>query len=375
MRTRLCETFGVEFPIFAFSHCRDVVAAVSRAGGFGVLGALAFTSEQLELELKWIDAHVDGKPYGVDVVMPAKYEGKGGEIDGSKEALERMIPPAHREFVAKLLEAYEVPPLPEGESAESLLGWTQGGGRSHVDVALKHPIKLLVNALGPPPKDVVDKAHAHGVKVAALVGTSAQALKQVEAGVDVIVAQGTEAGGHTGEVSTMVLVPEVVDAVHPVPVLAAGGIGSGRQAAAALALGADGVWTGSIWLTVKESDSPPALVEKILAAKSTDTVRSRAISGKPARQLRTPWTEAWDKPVPGALPMPLQFMLTADATARIHRAAGKPGSRASELLGTAIGQIVGRMQTVRSSREVVYDLVEEFVETVERVGGLLPKAE
>jgi NAD(P)H-dependent flavin oxidoreductase YrpB (nitropropane dioxygenase family) len=373
MRTRLCETFGVEFPIFAFSHCRDVVAAVSRAGGFGVLGALAFTAEQLEVELKWIDAHVDGKPYGVDVVMPAKYEGKGGEIDGSKEALERMIPAAHREFVAKLLEAYEVPPLAEGEGTESLLGWTQGGGRSHVDVALKHPIKLLVNALGPPPKDVVDKAHAHGVKVAALVGTSAQALKQVEAGVDVIVAQGTEAGGHTGEVSTMVLVPEVVDAVHPVPVLAAGGIGSGRQAAAALALGADGVWTGSIWLAVKESDTPPALMEKVLAARSTDTVRSRAISGKPARQLKTAWTDAWDKPVPGALPMPLQFMLTADATARIHRFAGKPGSRASELLGTAIGQIVGRMNTVRSSRDVIYEMVEEFVDTVERVEGLLPK--
>src|SRR5580704_698745 len=373
MRTRLCDTFGIEFPIFAFSHCRDVVAAVSRAGGFGVLGALAFTSEQLELELKWIDEHVDGKPYGVDVVMPAKYEGKGGEVDGSKEALERMIPQAHREFVAKLLESYEVPPLPEGEQTESLLGWTQGDGRSQVDVALRHPIKLLVNALGPPPKDVVDKAHAHGVKVAALVGTAAQALKQVEAGVDVIVAQGTEAGGHTGEVSTMVLVPDVVDAVHPVPVLAAGGIGSGRQAAAALALGADGVWTGSIWLAVKESDTVPALLEKVLAAKSTDTVRSRAISGKPARQLKTAWTEAWDQPTPGALPMPLQFMLTADATARIHRFADKPGSRAKELLGTAIGQIVGRMNTVKSSRDVIYAMVEEFVETVERVGALLPK--
>jgi NAD(P)H-dependent flavin oxidoreductase YrpB (nitropropane dioxygenase family) len=373
MRTRICETFGIELPIFAFSHCRDVVAAVSRAGGFGVLGALAFTSEQLETELKWIDAHVDGKPYGVDVVMPAKYEGKGGEIDGSKDALEKMIPPAHREFVAKLLEAYEVPPLPEGENVESLLGWTGPGARSHVDVALKHPIKLLVNALGPPPKDVVERAHAQGVKVAALVGTAAQARKQVEAGVDVIVAQGTEAGGHCGEVTTMVLVPEVVDAVAPVPVLAAGGIGGGRQAAAAIALGADGVWTGSIWLAVKESDSPPALVEKILAAKSTDTVRSRAISGKPARQLRTAWTEAWDKPVPGALPMPLQFMLTAEATVRIHRFAEKEGSRAKELLGTAIGQIAGRIDRVRSARDVLYDMTQEYVETIERLKRLMPE--
>jgi NAD(P)H-dependent flavin oxidoreductase YrpB (nitropropane dioxygenase family) len=241
-----------------------------------------------------------------------------------------------------------------------------------VDVALRHPIKLLANALGTPPPDVILRAHEKGVKVAALVGTVAQALRHVEAGVDVIVAQGTEAGGHTGEVSTMVLVPEVVDAVHPVPVLAAGGIGSGRQAAAALALGADGVWTGSIWLTVKESDLPPALIDKVLAAKSTDTVRSRAISGKPARQLRTAWTEAWDKPTPGTLPMPLQYMATADATARIYRFAGRADSRAKELIGTPIGQIVGRMNTVRSSRDVVYDFMQEFVETVERLRALLP---
>jgi len=282
-----------------------------------------------------------------------------------------MIPEGHRKFVAELLKAYEVPELPEGEEAESLLGWSKGGGRSHVDVALRHPIRLIVNALGPPPKDVVDKAHAHGVKVAALVGTAAQALKQKEAGVDIIVAQGTEAGGHTGEVSTMVLVPDVVDAVAPTPVLAAGGIGTGRQCAAALALGADGVWTGSIWLAVKESDSTPELLEKILAAKSTDTVRSRAMTGKPARQLRTAWTDAWDKPTPGALPMPLQFMATANAMARIFRGSRMPGSRAKELLGTAIGQIVGRMNNVRSSRYVLYGMVEEFVDTAAKLGKLV----
>lgn len=370
MRTRICDLFGIDLPIFAFSHCRDVVAAVSKAGGMGVLGALAFSPEQLEIELAWIDAHVDGKPYGVDVVMPAKYEGsdKGGI---TKEMLEGMIPEQHRKFVKDVLARYEVPALPEGESTESLLGWTEAGGRGHVDVALKHPIKLLVNALGPPPKDIVDEAHAHGVKVAALVGTVAQAKKQVEAGVDIIVAQGTEAGGHTGEIGTMVLVPDVVDAVHPTPVLAAGGIGCGRQVAAALALGADGVWTGSIWLAVKESDSEPVLVEKMLRAGATDTVRSRCISGKPARQLKTAWTEAWDgKDSPGTLPMPLQFMATAEATARIHRYSHTAGSRAGELLGTPVGQVVGRMSTVRSARDVVYSLVEEYLGTVEKLSAI-----
>jgi NAD(P)H-dependent flavin oxidoreductase YrpB (nitropropane dioxygenase family) len=368
--------FGIESPIFAFSHCRDVVAAVSRAGGFGVLGALAFTPEQLELELRWIDEHVDGKPYGVDVVMPAKYEGSTGAEDMGEEDLAKMIPETHKKYVEEVLRRYEVPPLPPGDKPHALLGWSKSGGRSHVDISLNHPIKLIVNALGPPPKDVVDKAHARGVKVAALVGTPAQALKQVAAGVDIIVAQGTEAGGHTGEIGTMVLVPDVVDAVHPTPVLAAGGIGSGRQLAAALALGADGAWTGSIWLAVKESDSSPELIDKMLAAKSTDTVRSRAISGKPARQLKTAWTEAWDgKQSPGALPMPLQFMLTADATARIMRHSRAGSSGAKELLGTPVGQIVGRMNNVRSSREVIYGMLEELAETVERIQSVIEPTE
>jgi NAD(P)H-dependent flavin oxidoreductase YrpB (nitropropane dioxygenase family) len=370
MRTRICDLFGIEFPIFAFSHCRDVVAAVSRAGGFGVLGALAFSPEQLEVELAWIDAHVGGRPYGVDVVMPAKYEGSGsGPVD--KAVLERMIGDKHRKFVADLLDRHQVPPLPEGETVESLLGWTAEGGRSHVDVSLTHPIKLLVNALGPPPPDVIAKAHEHGVKVAALVGKVDQARKQVAAGVDIIVAQGHEAGGHTGEVTTMVLVPEVVDAVSPVPVLAAGGIGCGRQAAAALALGADGVWTGSIWLTVKEADSPPAVVDKLLRASSTDTVRSRCLSGKPARQLKTTWTEAWEgKDSPGFLPMPLQYMLTADASSRIYRHCHVEGSGAQKLVGSAVGQIVGRMNQVRSTQDVIHALVGECLDTIEKLGGL-----
>jgi NAD(P)H-dependent flavin oxidoreductase YrpB (nitropropane dioxygenase family) len=155
-------------------------------------------------------------------------------------------------------------------------------------------------------------------------------------------------------------------------VLAAGGIGSGKQAAAALALGADGVWTGSIWLTVHESDTIDALKQRMLAASSRDTVRSRSMTGKPARQLRTPWTEAWDSPEsPGALPMPLQFMLTAEAMSRMHRAAEAGQSPAADLAPSPVGQIVGSMNTVRSTRDVIRELVEEFVETTERLSGLL----
>ncbi len=380
MRTRVCDTFGIEFPIFAFSHCRDVVAAVSRAGGFGVLGAVAFTPEQLEVELKWIDEHVDGKPYGLDVVMPASSVAAGlGNLDEKQmeAALQQMIPEEHRRFIEQVLERYNVPPLPEGESGiHALLGWTDAGGRSHVDIGLSHPIKLLVNALGPPPPDVVEKAHRHGVPVAALVGTARQALKQKENGVDVIVAQGGEAGGHTGEVSTMVLVPEVVDAVHPTPVLAAGGIGCGRQIAAALALGADGAWTGSVWLTVSESDTLPIVKDKLLKATSRDTVRSRSMTGKPARQLRTPWTDAWDGPdSPGALPMPLQFMATAEAISRIHKYAHLDKYGAKDLVGSPVGQIVGRMNAIRPTREVIYEMVDEFIETVNRMAEIMAAAD
>jgi NAD(P)H-dependent flavin oxidoreductase YrpB (nitropropane dioxygenase family) len=366
VRTALCDVFGIDYPIFAFSHSREVVAAVSRAGGLGVFGALAYPVERLEEELAWVDANVDGRPYGVDVVMPAS--AAGADLGGPDLAaqLDAMIPEGHRRYVEEVLDRHGIPPLPaDVPKPRGLLGWTDQGARSQVEVALAHPIKLLVSALGPPPADVVARCRERGIKVAALIGTPDQARKQVAAGVDVIVAAGYEAGGHTGEISTLVLIPDVVDAVAPVPVLAAGGIGDGRQLAAVLALGAQGAWTGSIWLTSAESDVSDVVRDKLLRAGSRDTVRSRALTGKPARQLRTPWTEAWDDPKgPGALPMPLQFMLTAEAQTRI----GRSGNEA--LAGSPVGQIVSRMDRVRPVSELMTDLVEGAAAAVERLNRL-----
>ncbi|WP_436760419.1 NAD(P)H-dependent flavin oxidoreductase [Streptosporangium sp. V21-05] len=368
MRTRVTDMLGIELPIFAFSHCRDVVAEVSRAGGMGVLGALYFTPEELETELKWIDDHVNGKPYGVDVVMPASYAGSDLGVDSPEDLVGRlqgMIPQGHREFVDGLLAAHGVPKLSaDADAGRVLLGWTDATARPQVEVALRHPIALLANALGPPPADVVEQAHAKGVKVAALASTPRHAIKQVEVGVDIVVAQGTEAGGHTGEISTMVLIPQVVDAVG-VPVLAAGGIGDGRQMAAGLALGAEGVWTGSIWLAVEEADTSEVVKRRILAATSRDTVRSRSWTGKPARLLKNEWTDAWEsRESPGTLPMPLQFMLISEALRRIGR------SDATELATFPAGQIIGTMNQVRSTRDVVFGMIEQYVEAMERLGRI-----
>ncbi len=374
MKNELCERLGIEFPIFAFSHCRDVVAAVSRAGGLGVLGAVAFTAEQLELELAWIDKNVAGKPYGLDTVMPAKYVGREeGEL--SQEKLDAMIPAEHKAWLESLLEKYDVPELTEKDARHlDLLGWSTSAGRAHVDVGLNHPIRLIANALGPPPEDIVKDAHDNGIMVAALCGSVRQAVKQKEAGVDIIIASGYEAGGHTGEVTTMVLVPQVVDAVGDTPVLAAGGIGDGRQMAAAFALGASGIWTGSVWLSTNESDVPDTLVDKMTAASSRDTKRSRCISGKPARQLVTTYTKAWDaEDCPGTLPMPLQGLLTAEASHRIHRYAEQGHEGAAELLGTPVGQVVGQMHGRKSSKDVVFNFVEGYVDAVERMHSALPK--
>jgi len=370
MHTEICDRLGIEFPIFAFSHCRDVVAAVSKAGGFGVLGAVGFPPDQLEIELKWIDEHVGDKPYGVDIVIPGKYEGMG-EVDPKKleEQLLAAIPEQHRRFADKILADHGVPKLPADERpVNQLLGWTAATATPQVEVALQHgKVKLIANALGTPPADVIDEIHASGRLVAALCGSAKHALSHKAAGIDIVIAQGTEGGGHTGEIGSVVLWPEVIDAVAPLPVLAAGGVGTGRQIAAALAMGAQGVWTGSLWLTVQEADAPPAQVDELLKASSRDTVRSRSWTGKPCRMLRSDWTEAWEsKESPGTLGMPMQFMVTSEAVARGHRYADK----ARGVMFNPVGQIVGTMNSVRPVREVIRQLIEEYLEAAERLQRL-----
>jgi NAD(P)H-dependent flavin oxidoreductase YrpB (nitropropane dioxygenase family) len=369
MHTELCDRLGIEFPIFAFTHCRDVVAAVSNAGGLGVLGAVGFSPEQLKIELDWIDEHVGDKPYGVDVVIPGKYEGMG-ELDPVKleKDLAEMIPEETRAFARRIYSEHGVPELTE-ERGPALIGWTLATASPLVDEALNHPkVKLIANALGTPPAEIIDEIHREGRLVAALCGSAYQAGHHKEAGVDIIIAQGTEGGGHTGEIGSMVLWPEVIEAVAPTPVLAAGGIGTGRQVAAALAMGAQGVWTGSLWLAVEEADAPPAQVQSYFDATSKDTVRSRSWTGKPCRMLRNDWTDAWENPEnPQPMGMPLQFMVTGEMVARSHRYADK----AQKVAFNPVGQIVGTINKSKKTKDVIYELVEECIEATERLNKLM----
>jgi NAD(P)H-dependent flavin oxidoreductase YrpB (nitropropane dioxygenase family) len=385
MRTGLCDLLEIDVPIVGFTPSEHVAAAISRAGGFGVLGCVRFNdAAELDTVLSWMDKNTDGRPYGIDVVMPATVPTEGTVTD-----LDALIPAAHKEFVARTLVRLGVPPLDDaGDSG--VLGWLHSVARQHVEVALAHPARLIANALGPPPADVIAAAHDKGMLVAALAGKAAHARAQVATGVDIVVAQGHEAGGHTGEIGTMVLVPEIVDALAGlsgaglsgaglsgggisgggVPVLAAGGIGSGRQIAAALALGAVGVWMGSAWLVTQENvmtSSAPALRDALLAATSSDTVRSRIYSGKPARLLKNKWTQAWAEPdAPDPLPMPLQNILVGDAHRRLMNA-GDP-----DVIPMPVGQIVGRMNEVRPVADLIADLVREADQTLARLRDLSP---
>jgi NAD(P)H-dependent flavin oxidoreductase YrpB (nitropropane dioxygenase family) len=373
MKTPLCELLDVEFPLFAFSHCRDVVAAVSNAGGFGVLGASRHTPQELELELKWIDEHVHGRPYGVDILMPENMVGRDGSVD--IETLRARVPERHKEFVQALLARYGVTlDLDDPGVMKREMPLLPAISERLMEVAFSHPIKLIANALGVPPQSMIDRARAQGVPVAALVGAKEHAIRQVQAGVDIIVAEGAEAGGHTGEVSTLVLVPEVIRAIQPirpVPVLAAGGIVTGRQMAAMMALGAAGAWTGTVWLMTSESEASPLIQQKFAAATSRDTVRSKSRTGKYTRQLRSAWTDAWAGPdSPGPLPMPLQLFLSEPALRRAEYEASRGNRKAEDLVTYYVGQGVGLLDQVKTSRAVVREFMEEFAEAAAEMAQL-----
>ncbi len=378
MKTPICDMFDIEFPLIAFTHCRDVVVAVSKAGGMGVFGAVAHPPDRLEEELRWIDEHIEGKPYGIDLIVPNKMaEVSVGGLNRDK--VEAAIPQEYFQFAAGILAQHDI-------SAEGLYSFRDetfrasqnmqaSGAAETLEVAFSHPIRLVANALGVPPTIMLEMGKRHGVQVAALVGAKKHAVRQAQAGVDVLIAAGGEAGGHCGDVSTLVLIPEIHAAIQPygdIPILAAGGIVTGRQMAACMAMGAAGVWTGSVWLTTSEAETNPIVKEKMLHASSRDTVRSKARTGKYSRQLRSPWTDAWeagDSPTP--LPMPLQSLVTEPALGRVDKLSQSGHAGAKELATYWVGQGVGLMNRQMSAAAVVQEFKEDFFNAFVRLSDAL----
>ena len=374
MNSRLCDELGIEFPLFAFSHCRDVIAAVTNAGGFGVLGAAGHSPATLDIELNWIDEQVGGKSYGVDLLVPTSMDSKERSLTARE--LEDRIPAEHKRYIAELLARHDIDTGDLWENtAQDGVGdnMREVGAGKILDAAFSHPVKLVVNALGVPPDFMFERARAKGIMVGALAGAREHAIKHAEAGVDVIIVAGTEAGGHCGEVSTMVLLPEVLDALARYGgrshVLAAGGIVTGRQMAACMAMGAAGAWTGSVWLTTAEAETLPVVKDKMLAASSRHTVRSRSRTGKYTRQLKSAWTDAWtDEEAPDPLPMPLQGVLAGAAFRKINKLAQADHPGARQLVNYYVGQGVGLMNETVSARTVVYNFMQDFADAAERLG-------
>lgn len=355
LHTRLCEDLGIEFPVVAFTHCKDVVAEVVNAGGLGVLGELSRTPDEIAADIKWLRERVGNRPFGIDLIFPASIP----PTTINREDLEAQIPQEHRDFVKRIMAEFNIPEaktaVPQGEQrGRSLFGFMSNeNARKQAEVVLEERVPLLASGLGNP-AFLIDAAHARGMKVFGLIGNTRQALREAEAGVDYIIAQGYDAGGHTGEIGTFSLVPQVVDAVAPTPVLAAGGVGSGRHLIASLALGAVGVWTGTVWLTARESDTNIIVKQKILDATERDTLRTRSHTGKPARFLRTAYEEMWERPdAPKPLPMPLQPLLVAELQTAINQ------HKVAELMSSPAGQVVGMIKELKPARQILFDIIDE----------------
>jgi NAD(P)H-dependent flavin oxidoreductase YrpB (nitropropane dioxygenase family) len=350
LRTRLCDLLGIEFPIVAFTHCKDVAAAVINAGAFAVYGGTVRTPDELAADIKWVRDKVEGKPFGVDLLFPAS-----SPPSGTIEELKALIPEEQRQFVEAIKSRYNIPE-PKNRPTPYRLGWlNQESARRQLDVVLEERVPVLASGLGNP-AFIVEAAHSRGMQVWGLVGKPRHARRAVEAGWDVIVASGYDAAGHTGDIGTFSIVPAVADIAGRTPVLAAGGVSTGRHLAAALCLGAAGVWTGTLWLASRESDDSMTVKEKVMLSTAEDTIHSRYISGFTMRSFRSQWHVEWEQPgAPKPLPAPYQMILSSD----VIQAAAENEIEEFMFMSILSGQGVGFVTAMKPSRQIVFDLVDE----------------
>ncbi|MBP9591601.1 MAG: nitronate monooxygenase [Steroidobacteraceae bacterium] len=357
LHTPLCDKLGIEYPIVAFTHCKDVAVAVINAGGFAVLGEALHTPDHIAADIKWIRDRVNGKPFGIDLVLPSSVP-----EERTVEQLLAEIPQEHRDFEQRIKRKYDVPDPKEAVNLHIWGGLDQKRALAQVEVVFDERVPVFASGLGSP-AFLLKRAHQLGIQVWGLVGKPRQAKKQLAAGTDVIIAQGFDAAGHTGDIGTFSIVPQVVDAARGtgVPVIAAGGVTTGRHLAAALALGADGVWTGSLWLASRESDVNLPLKERLLEAETDDTVYSDCISGYTMRTTRCPWHDEWLGPdAPEVLKPPLQMLLSANYIQ------GSLDYQRKDLMTEAAGQGIHYVTEMKPARQILSDLVDGALDVFDR---------
>ena len=357
LHTQLCDKLGIEYPVVAFTHCKDVAVAVINAGGFAVLGEALHTPDQIAADIKWIRERIGGKPFGIDLVLPSSVP-----EEKTVDELLAMIPQEQRDFEQQIKRKYNVPDPKVAPDIHHWGGLDQKRALNQLDVIFDERVPVFASGLGSP-TFLLKRAHELGMQVWGLVGKPRQAKRQIEAGTDVIIAQGYDAAGHTGNIGTFSIVPQVVDAARGtgVPVIAAGGVTTGRHLAAALALGADGVWTGSLWLTSRESDVNMPLKERLLEAETEDTLYSNCISGYTMRTTRCPWHDEWmSDAAPAVLKPPLQMMLSSNYIQ------GSLDYQRKDLMTEAAGQGIHYVKEMKPARQILSDIVEEALDVFDR---------
>ena len=347
--TPLCQQLGIDYPIFGFAHDVATVAAIPNAGGNGVYGATRRFPDEIREELALIRSLVGDKPFGVDLVLPP-----GMPEHNSREAIEAEISEEHKNFVSGLIEKYQVPPA-SGPGMRTRFIRSSEIEEAQIQAVLESSVNMFACGIGAPP-EVLRRAKALGKTTLALIGSPHHVQRAVAAGVDMLVAQGYDAGAHTGPIGTYSLVPQIVDAAGDVPVLVAGGVATGRHVAAGLAMGAAGVWIGTAWLLSEEHQGHmhPVNTEKLKAAGSGDTVITRSESGKTFRQVRSSWSQEWEsEDAPKPLKMPYQDVLVGDLLGAIEEHDIEP------LIHSGAGQSIGYFDEVRPVQVIMDDLVEE----------------
>lgn len=355
--TPICERLGIRYPIFGFSHSVDVVAAIAAAGGYPVLGLAREMPDEIPRLLHEVDERLGGLPYGVDLMLPS-----GVPKEASIDELRAALPPEHQAFVEQLRSRFHVRP-PSKPSFFTTQVRSEALFESQIEQVLASNASGVATAIGLNP-GLIARARAAGKLTFSLIGSLHHARKALALGVDILVAQGYDAGGHTGPVGTMSLVPQIVRIAGDRPVLAAGGIATGEQVLASLAMGAQGAWLGTLWMAARENHTPPSLLRKLVESGSEDTVITRAHSGKPCRVVRSDWIDAWAAPgAPAPLPMPQQQALTGDVFTAIHE------HDDPALIYEAAGQSVFAIEGETTVADQMRQLVGEMQQAWNRMGS------